>query len=132
MRFPSRNAMICYVGLAVLGGIGGARIASRLQHRFRFKQLQALTVIVIAGMIMFELRAAPLHIEKGEVEPSVLALRLKNTPMKGGIVELPSVTDQARHFYMLRAADHQKPLVNATSSFVSPLTDEINKATEGK
>ena len=132
MRFPSRNAMICYVGLAVLGGIGGARIASRLQHRFRFKQLQALTLIVIAGMIMFELRAAPLHIEKGEVEPSVLALRLKNTPMKGGIVELPSVTDQARHFYMLRAADHQKPLVNATSSFVSPLTDEINKATEGK
>jgi hypothetical protein len=132
IRFPSRHAMICYVGLAVLGGIGGAHIASRLQHRFRFKQLQALTLIVIAGMIMFELRAAPLHIEKGEVEPSALALRLKNTPMKGGFVELPSVADQARHFYMLRAADHQRPLVNATSSFLSPLTDQINKATEGK
>jgi len=83
-------------------------------------------------MLMFELRAAPLHIEKGEVEPSALALRLKNTPMKGGIVELPSVTDQVRHFYMLRAADHERPLVNATSSFLSPLTDQINKATDGK
>jgi hypothetical protein len=51
--------------------------------------------------------------------------------MKGGLVELPSGIGDARHFYMLRAADHGRPLVNATSSFISPLTDQINKATDG-
>ncbi len=132
IRFPSRAAMICFVGLAVLGGVGGAHIASRVQRALSFKHLETVGIILIAGMLMFELRAAPLHIERGEVEPSALALRLRKTPMTGGIVELPSVTDQARHFYMLRAADHQRPLVNATSSFVSPTTDQINKATEGK
>jgi hypothetical protein len=30
---------------------------------------------------------------------------------------------------MLRAADHARPLVNATASFISPLTAQINKAT---
>jgi len=32
---------------------------------------------------------------------------------------------------MLRAADHQRPLVNATSSFTSLLTEQINQATSG-
>jgi hypothetical protein len=78
------------------------------------------------------MRAAPLGIEKGEVDPSALALRLKTTSIKGGIVELPSDADASRHFYMLRAADHERPLVNATSSFVSPLTNQINRATSGR
>lgn len=103
-----------------------------MQSALSFRHVQVWAVIVMAGMLMFELRAAPLHIENGEVDPTALALRLKDTPMKGGLVELPSVTDQVRHFYMLRAADHERPLVNATSSFVSPLTDQINKATDGK
>ena len=132
IRFPSRAAMICYVGLAVLGGIGAARIADWLQGIFPFKRLRPLALILIAGALLFELRAAPLLIYKGEVEPSALALRLKNTPMTGGIVELPSDADMARHFYMLRAADHGRPLVNATSSFISPFTDQINRATKGK
>jgi hypothetical protein len=62
-----------------------------------------------------------------------VALRLSRTRMSGGLVELPSSeTDVNRHFYMLRAADHARPLVNASSSFISPLTDQINKATAGK
>ena len=132
IRFPSRAAMICYVGLAVLGGIGAARVADRLQSAVSLRKLKPLALLLIAGALLFELRAAPLFVEKGEVDPSALALRLKNTHMTGGIVELPSEADSARHFYMLRAADHQRPLVNATSSFVSPFTDEINRATRGK
>lgn len=132
IRFPSRAAMICYLGLAVLGGIGAARIADWLQSALPFKKLRPLALILIAAALLFELRAAPLFIDKGEVEPSALALRLKHTPMAGGIVELPSEAELARHFYMLRAADHERPLVNATSSFISPLTDKIDVATRGK
>ena len=132
IRFPSRAAMICYVGLAVLAGIGASRTIDWLQSAFPFKRLRPLALVLIAGALLFELRAAPLFIDKGEVAPSALALRLKNTPMAGGIVELPSEADLARHFYMLRAADHERPLVNATSSFISPITDQINVATRGK
>jgi hypothetical protein len=132
IRFPSRAAMICYVGLAVLGGIGGARIADRLRSVVQLKKVPALALVLVAGALLFELRAAPLFIEKGDVDPSALALRLKNTPMTGGLVELPSEADLARHFYMLRAADHGRPLVNATSSFISPFTDHINSSTRGR
>ncbi len=132
IRFPSRAAMICYVGLAVMGGIGGARIADRFQAAVPFKKLKPLALVLIAGALLFELRAAPLYVEKGEVDPSALALRLKTTPMSGGIVELPSEGGVNRHFYMLRAADHERPLVNATSSFISPITDQINIATKGR
>lgn len=132
IRIPSRAAMICYVGLAVLGGIGGARIADCLPGTLRFRKLQPLVLVLIASALLFELRAAPLFVEKGEVEPSALALRLKNTFMTGGLVELPSEADLARHFYMLRAADHGRPLVNAHSTFISPITDQINIRTRGK
>jgi hypothetical protein len=93
--------------------------------------VQAVILTLIGLAVLFELRAAPLYIEKGEVEPSALARRLKNTPMMGGLVELPSDPGLHRHLYMLRAADHERPLVNATSSFISPLTDKINKTTSG-
>jgi hypothetical protein len=132
IRFPSRAAMICYVGLAFLGGLGAARVANRIAAIAAFRRLRPVALILIAGLLMFELRAAPLAIVDGEVEPSALALRLKNTSMAGGIVELPSEAGYNRHFYMLRAADHERPLVNATSSFLSPLTDQINVATRGK
>jgi hypothetical protein len=132
IRFPARTAMICFVGLSVLGGIGGAVIADRIQCARPFKKLRGLAVVVVAAALLFELRAAPLYIDKGEVEPSALALRLKHTPMSGGIVELPSEAGLSRHFYMLRAADHERPLVNATSSFISPITDQINRGTQEK
>src|SRR3712207_5594782 len=47
--------------------------------------------------------------------------------MRGGLVELPSEGCCSRHRYMLRAADHARPLVNATASFTSPLADEIDR-----
>jgi hypothetical protein len=85
----------------------------------------ALVALIV--VLAFELRAFPLQFEKGAVEPDAITLRLKETPMRGGLVELPSDGCCSRHRYMLRAADHERPLVNATASFTSPLTDEINR-----
>jgi hypothetical protein len=48
--------------------------------------------------------------------------------MRGGVVILPAGPD-FNHGYMLRAADHQKPLVVGTSGFNSPQEDRIERAT---
>ena len=125
MHIPSRSVMVCYVGLAVLAGVGAARLAQAASRSRRWVYASLLLVVLVG--LTFDLRAFPLHFEKGAVDPDAITLRLKKTPMKGGLVELPSNGCCSRHRYMLRAADHGKPLVNATSSFISPLTDEINR-----
>jgi hypothetical protein len=122
LRFPSRWAMICYVGLSLLAGVGALAVARRVRVR-------KLVFVLAVAALLFELRAFPLEFSRGEVEPDALALRLKETPMRGGLVELPSEQGVERHRYMLRAADHGRPLVNATASFISPTTFEINRAT---
>ena len=133
IRIPARAAMVCYLGLAVLAGIGSLRLANGLRKFVSSRQLETGVFLVLGLAFLFELHASPLRIEIGEVNPSSLALRLSQIPMTGGLVELPSFeSDVSRHFYMLRAADHGKPLVNATSSFISPLTDQINRMTAGK
>jgi hypothetical protein len=121
--------MICYAGLAVLAGIGASRLASRAAYVWTHARTATVVFALVSAALLFELHASPLPIEVGEVEPSQLALRLKRTPMNGGLVELPSEEGANRHYYMLRAADHARPLVNATASFISPLTAQINKAT---
>jgi hypothetical protein len=133
IRIPARAAMICYLGLAVLAGIGASRLAVCTREFFSRRRVEVNVLVLIAMTLLFELHASPLRFESGEVNPTALASRLRETPMRGGLVELPSAeTDLNRHFYMLRAADHGKPLVNATSSFISPLTDQINKSTTGR
>ena len=131
IRLPSRWAMICYVGLAVLAGIGASRLACRASRVVPRQRVATLVFALVASALVFELRAFPLRVERGEIEPTALALRLKRTEMRGGLVELPSEEGLSRHFYMLRAVDHERPLVNATSSFLSPATIEINDATRG-
>jgi hypothetical protein len=127
IRFPSRSAMVCYVGLAVLAGMGAVRLA-RLASRATPRAYVPVLVVLVCAL-GFELRAFPLQFDKGVVEPDAITLRLKQTPMRGGLVELPSDGCCSRHRYMLRAADHERPLVNATASFTSPITDEINRQT---
>ena len=51
--------------------------------------------------------------------------------MRGGVVELPAGSDGHNHLYMLRAADHARPLVNATSSFVPQPIWELYDLTRG-
>jgi hypothetical protein len=129
LRIPSRWAMICYAGLAVLAGVGASKLASRASLLRPRARTATLVFALACAALLFELHASPLAIEPGEVETTQLATRLKQTPMRGGLVELPSEEGANRHFYMLRAADHARPLVNATASFISPVTNEINKAT---
>ncbi|HEV2862732.1 MAG TPA: hypothetical protein VGX48_17080 [Pyrinomonadaceae bacterium] len=129
LRLASRWAMICYIGLAVLAGAGAERLARLAARRFSEPRAAALVFAVASAALLYELHAAPLDFDRGRVEPDAVTLRLKETPMAGGVVELPSAEGLQRHRYMLRAADHGRPLVNATSSFVSPATDAVNQQT---
>lgn len=123
VREPSRSAMIAYVGLAVLAGSGTTNLARTIARKRPRIAFAVPALIVLA--LLFELRVAPLKLERGAVYPDAITLRLKDTPMRGGLVELPSGGAVLPHLYMLRAADHERPLINATSTFVPPHAWEI-------
>lgn len=128
MRVATRWAMICYVGLALLAGLGAYRLAGVIGRRWlRFGKPLVYAVIVVA--ILFELHAGPLKMVRGDVDPDALTLDLKSRKMSGGILELP-MGDATDHLYMLRAADHLHPLVNGKYSFVPPLQLEIEELTK--
>ncbi len=125
MRVASRWAMICYVGLGLLAGLGAERFAVAVgKHWSRSGKAVAYSLIIIA--VLFELHAAPLKMIRGEVDPDALTMDLKYRQMAGGILELP-IGERADHLYMLRAADHLRPLVNGKDSFVPPLQNEIEQ-----
>jgi len=127
MRVASRGAMIAYLGLALLAGLGVKHLAEFLATRVPW--LRAGAVYAIACVLLLaEFNAAPLPIVRGESFPDAVTLRLKQTRMSGGIVELP-VGGDFNYRYMLRAADHQKPLIVGTSGFNSPIEDKIEALT---
>ena len=128
MRVPARWSMICYLGLALLAGMAASGCAELLAQRFGLRK--ALTCIVIIAAILFEQRAAPLALIRGEADPDLLSLRLRQTPMAGGIVDLPAgPVGTGNQRYMLRAADHGRPIVVATNSFMPPIENEIEELT---
>jgi hypothetical protein len=126
MREPSRAAMVACLGLSVLAGIGAASLARAVARRRARFAAPAFAALVVAGLL-FELHAAPMKLTYGAVYPDELTLRLKETPMRGGLVELPTGGGVLPHLYMLRAADHGRPLVNAVSTFVPPHAYEIER-----
>jgi hypothetical protein len=69
-----------------------------------------------------------LQLMHGEVNPDGVTLKLKETPMRGGIVVLPA-GGIFNHRYVLRSADHVKPLIVGTSGFNSPIEDRIEMMT---
>ncbi|MBC7929068.1 MAG: hypothetical protein H7Z38_00690, partial [Rubrivivax sp.] len=95
----------------------------------RLRAVPGATAVValIILALLFELRAAPLRFMRGAVYPDQITLRLKATPMRGGLVELPTGGGTLPHLYMLRAADHGRPLINAISTFVPQHAWEIDK-----
>lgn len=130
LRAPARWAMIAYVGLAILAGLGAHQLA-KLLVRWVPNLNRGWIYAVIAVFILFEQRVAPLEFVKGEVDPDAMSLRLKETPMSGGIVELPAEKDNYAYFrYMLRAADHGRPIVTAAGSFAPPILREIESLTK--
>src|SRR5947209_9011887 len=126
MREPSRAAMVACLGLSVLAGMGAASLARALARRRGARAASAFAVLVVVGLL-FELHAAPMELTYGAVYPDELTLRLKETPMRGGLVELPTGGGILPHLYMLRAADHGRPLVNGVSTFVPPHAYEIER-----
>ena len=131
MRMAARWAMICYVGLALLAGLGASLCAACIARQRRWVRFCAALIIVLA--ILFEQRAAPLDLIRGEVEPDPLSIYLAQTSMSGGIVDLPAGRGTAgNQRYMLRAADHKRPIVVATNSFVPPLDAEIQDLTHSQ
>ncbi len=127
MRVVSRGAMLAYLGLALLSGLGVKSLTESLSSRFP-RLLPGIGYSVACALLLFEMNAAPLRIERGEVFPDAVTLRLKQTPMRGGIVALPA-GGLFNYRYMLRAADHQKPLIVGTSGFNSPIEDRIESLT---
>ena len=127
IRVVTRGAMIAYLGIALLAGLGVKHLAQILPARFPWLR-PGLVAGLACVLLLAELNAAPLRVEHGEPYPDAVTLRLKQTQMRGGIVELPA-GGFFNYRYMLRAADHQKPLIVGTSGFNSPLEDRIEALT---
>jgi hypothetical protein len=127
MRVPTRGAMFAYLGLAILAGLGVKRLAEIINNR-QPRIRPAAVYVAACALLLFELNAAPLKFMRGDVYPDAVTLRLKETPMRGGLVVLPAGPD-FNHRHILRSADHQKPLIVGTSGFNSPYEDQIEAAT---
>ena len=124
--------MICYLGLALLAGIGAAQLTDLVKRHW--PRIPSGTVyFIIASSLLFEQRAFPLNLIHGAVDPDAVTIRLKQTPMTGGIVELPAGYGTKWNFrYVLRAADHGRPLITAFSGFLPPLEEEIDSLTQAE
>jgi hypothetical protein len=128
-RVPARWAMICYVGLALLAGLGARSLAQLVAGRRSSSARRASIYVVLILALLFELRVAPLVVTRGEAYPDELALRLKETPMRGGLVELPAPGPPIFE-HMIRAADHGKPIITAASSFLPPIARRIESMSQ--
>lgn len=131
IRVPARWAMICYVGLSLLAAVGALRVIERLTVN-RSRAWKAFACAVIVALFLFEQRAAPLDLVKGDVDPDAVTLRLKTTEMRGGIVELPAGGETANYLYTLRAADHARPLVDGVSGFRPPIVRGVEEMSQSR
>jgi hypothetical protein len=127
IRVPARWAMVANLGLAVLAGLGALALAEAL--RPRHPRAAPAVFVLLSAALLFELRQAPLPLYTGEAEPDALTRQLAALPMKGGLVELPSGGPRGNYLYVLRAADHGKPLVNAVSGFGTREGERIEELT---
>lgn len=127
MRMPSRGAMYACLGFALLAGVGVNKVVELL-HQYSPRFHRRTVTLLIAALLLVELSAAPIEVIHGDVYPDAVTRRLKETPMRGGIVVLPA-GGGFNHHHVLRAADHAKPLITATSGFSLPYEEQIENAT---
>jgi hypothetical protein len=127
MRAPMRGAVFAYLGIALLAGLGSVRISELISQRFR-RLPPSVVYVILCGLLLVEFNPVPLYFIRGDIFPDRVTLRLKSTPMRGGIAYLPAGVDYNTR-YMLRAADHEKPLITATSGFDPPYVDQIQTLT---
>jgi hypothetical protein len=128
IRVPARWAMVAYLGLALLAGAGALALCEAWNRRRPAAWRAMLVFGVAASGLLFEDRAAPLDLFRGEADPDEATRFLAKTPMTGGLVELPAGTaEHGNYRAVLRAADHQKPLVTGISGFVGPVVRTIER-----
>ncbi len=106
MRVPMRWTMV---------GLGLSLLAAAAVAAARAGRARALAAAVL-GALLLQQRAWPLESILGAPDPSPLARRLAATPMRGGIAELPA-RQPFLALYVLRAADHRRPLLDGSSSY---------------
>lgn len=131
IRVPARWAMIAMLGVALLAGLGARNLAHVLSS-WRPQLRVALVYAVICGLLLFEGRSAPMQVYSGEVDPDAVTLHLRKTPMRGGVAHLPSGVEAANHRYVLRQADHQRPLITAFSGFATPIIKEFESLSQSR
>jgi hypothetical protein len=127
IRVPARWAMICFVGLALLAGAGATQLAMRLASGRGSRPIRMAIFLAVAIVMMCEQRSAPLNLIHGAVDPDPATLKLRDTPMRGGVIELPAGTGEANYLYTLRAADHARPLVDGVSGFLPPIEQAVEE-----
>lgn len=120
IRVPARWAMVGHLGLAVLAGAGVLYVAERVKIR------PAVASLVASAILLFEVHAVPLDLATGEADPDELTNYVATAPMRGGLVGLP-LPQESNYHYILRAADHGKPLVDAVSGFVPPTAAKLER-----
>lgn len=128
MRVAVRGAMFAYLGLAILGGLGTKRLTEIISER-NPRLTPAFVFAAIAALLLLEFNAAPLRFMRGDVYPDGVTLRLKETPMRGGIVVLPA-NEHVNHRHVLRSADHMKPIIAGISGFSPWQETQIELATQ--
>ena len=127
MRVAVRGAMFAYLGLAILAGLGAKRLTEIIRER-NPRLRPTVVFAAIAALLLLELNAARLKFIRGDVYPDGVTLRLKETPMRGGIVVLPA-NEHVNHRHVLRSADHMKPIIVGISGFSSSYEIQIELAT---
>jgi hypothetical protein len=91
---------------------------------------QRLVYLTIAMLMLFEQRVAPIYFVHGDYTPTALTVRLRQTEMRAGLVELPAEKNNfAYGRYMIEAIHHRRPIVTAVSSFAPPIVNQIEALT---
>jgi hypothetical protein len=127
MRVAVRGAMFAYLGLAILAGLGAKRLTEIIRER-NPRLRPAPVFALVTTLLLFELNASRLRFIHGDVYPDGVTLRLKETPMRGGVVVLPA-NEYVNHRHVLRSADHMKPMIVGISGFSSSYEIQIEVAT---
>jgi hypothetical protein len=117
IRAPSRAIVLFHLGLAVLAALGLALLRQRIRTG-RGKGLATAGFLLAIG---FEYRAFPLDlIYPIDPHPAPVYRWLRRAAIGGAVVEWPLGNIQNDSDYLLRAAFHEKPLVNGQSGFFPP------------
>ncbi len=105
IRAPARWAMIAYVGIALLAGIGAMKI---VRHRH-------VAGAILTALLLLELRSAPLQFHLADDDEPPVYRWLAQSKDKGAILELPIRHSGSEYEYYLRATIHHRRMTNGVS-----------------